>query len=74
MPDDTAEAGEELVSEATRETERHEAQLGARADRPPTPEEEELAERNELDPQVAEAYREATQRGVDQQGEGQIPG
>lgn len=41
------------------------------ADRPPTPEEEAAAERaGPLDPDVAESYEEALERGAAQQGEG----
>jgi hypothetical protein len=42
------------------------------ADRPPTAEEEAAAERNPLDPAVAEAYEEAIERGANVKGEGQI--
>jgi hypothetical protein len=51
-----------------------EADAGAahRADRMPTPEEEAVAERSELDPSVAEAYEEAIERGAGVEGEGQI--
>jgi hypothetical protein len=42
------------------------------ADRPPTEEEAEDAEQLELDPKTAEAYREATERGANVKGEGQI--
>lgn len=41
------------------------------ADRMPTPEEEEAAERaGPVDPEVAEAYEEALERGAAQEGEG----
>lgn len=41
------------------------------ADRPPTPDEEEAAERSgELDPDVASSYKEAIERGAAQKGEG----
>lgn len=43
------------------------------ADREPTEEEEAAAERSgDLDPAVAEAYKEALERGVAQEGEGKI--
>lgn len=42
------------------------------ADRMPTPEEEAAAERNQLDPDVAEAYEEAIERGANVKGEGEI--
>ena len=40
------------------------------ADRPATPEEAEAAERQDLDPEVADAYKEAIERGAAQEGEG----
>ena len=41
------------------------------ADRPPTPEEEAAAERaGDLDPEVAESYKDAIERGAAQEGEG----
>ena len=43
------------------------------ADRPPTPEEEALADQNRLDPKVAKAFEEANERGAAQKGEGRIP-
>ncbi len=43
-----------------------------RADRMPTPEEEAAAERNQLDPSVAEAYEDAIERGANVKGEGEI--
>lgn len=42
------------------------------ADREPTPEEEAAAEDLELDPEVAEEYKEAIERGANQKGEGRI--
>lgn len=42
------------------------------SDRPPTPEEEAAAERNELDPKVAKAFKEAAERGANVKGEGEI--
>jgi hypothetical protein len=42
------------------------------ADRPPTPEEERIADEQELDPEVAEAYEEANERGAHVKGEGEI--
>lgn len=41
-----------------------------KADRMPTPEEEEAAERQQLDPEVAENYKDALERGAAQEGEG----
>lgn len=40
------------------------------ADRPPTDEESEAAESQELDPEAASAYKEALERGAAQKGEG----
>ena len=44
------------------------------ADREPTADEEAAAERSgEVDPAVAEAYKDAIERGAAQEGEGRIP-
>ena len=43
-----------------------------RADRMPTPAEEAAADGNQLDPDVAEAYEEAMERGANVKGEGEI--
>jgi hypothetical protein len=69
MPDpDTTD-----VTAATREAERQdEAIRHGSPDRPPTPEEERLAERNELDPEVAKSYAEQAKRGADVKGEGRV--
>lgn len=48
------------------------AQAAHGADRMPTPEEEAVAERTELDPAVAEAYEDAIERGANVKGEGEI--
>jgi hypothetical protein len=42
------------------------------ADRMPTPEEEKAAERAKMPAGTAEAYKEALERGANQQGEGRI--
>jgi hypothetical protein len=60
------------VSEETREAERREAMMPADAGPMPTPEEEALAEQNDVDPAVAQAEKEATERGARQKGEGRI--
>jgi hypothetical protein len=60
-------------NEATRKAEREEAQTPTRADREPTPQEEEAAERNDLDEGVPEHYEEMAQRGAEQKGEGRLP-
>lgn len=59
--------------ERTREAERAEARTSSSADRPPTTDEERRAEENEpVDESVAEAAREATERGAAQKGEGRL--
>jgi hypothetical protein len=60
-------------SSETREAERAEASTPAHADREATPEEAELADRNELDPEVVEHEREMAERGSNQKGEGRVP-
>jgi hypothetical protein len=60
-------------SRKTRDEERREAKDTADAGREPTPEEEEAADRNEPDPEVAEHYEEMTERGANQEGEGRVP-
>jgi hypothetical protein len=60
-------------SRTTREAERSEANAPHQPDRLPTPEEEELADALELDPDVADHEREMGERGAHQKGEGRIP-
>ena len=60
-------------SRETRDAEQEEARAPHTADRPPTGEEAELAEREPLDPDVAEHERDMTERGAHQQGEGRLP-
>ena len=61
-------------SRKTRDEERREAKDTADAGREPTPEEEEeAADRNEPDEEVAEHYEEMTERGANQEGEGRVP-
>lgn len=68
------EIGDEgLVEDATREEEEREAWAAHQADRWPTDEEERLAERYSLDPDVAEHEREMMKRGAEVKGEGHIP-
>lgn len=43
-----------------------------RADRPPTPEEEAIADELPLDPEVAEHHREMNEIGANVKGEGRI--
>ena len=59
-------------NEQTRAAERAEAETHAGPDRMPTPEEEELAERQQMPPDTAEHYEEMAERGAHQQGEGRI--
>jgi hypothetical protein len=54
------------------QTER-EAKAEHKPDRPPTPEEEQAAEKNKLDPNVAKNFDEANERGASQNGEGRLP-
>jgi hypothetical protein len=63
---------EREVDPATTAVDEDDAQAAHVADRAPTPEEERLAEENELDPKVAEAYEAANERGANVKGEGQI--
>jgi hypothetical protein len=61
------------VSEATRDAEAHEAQVGAVAGPPATPDEEEAVDDRRVDPAVRAHYREMTELGADERGEGRIP-
>ena len=61
------------VSDETRAAERKEATMPADSGPEPTPEEAEAAERNSVDPDVAAAEKEATERGANAKGEGRIP-
>ena len=65
--------------ESTSAAERHEAEAGHDPDRPATTDEEAAAERSLHDPEltgdqdeVAEHYREMTERGVQSKGEGRL--
>ncbi|HZU80596.1 MAG TPA: hypothetical protein VE991_11820 [Acidimicrobiales bacterium] len=61
------------VSRTTEEEER-EFHAAHRADRPPTPDEEALAdEHGPLDAEVAQSAKEAAARGAQVKGEGEIP-
>ncbi|HEX7167643.1 MAG TPA: hypothetical protein VF230_11750 [Acidimicrobiales bacterium] len=66
--------GDEMtrVDDATREEERREATVPASAGRGPTAEEEAAAEQNDVDPAVAQANKEAVERGASLEGEGRI--
>ena len=64
MPDTTR------PTPTTREAERAEAEAHAQPDRMPTPDEEEKAEENTLDPEVSEHEREMLERGREPEGRG----
>lgn len=67
MPDPDA------VSDATRATEEEDEHISSAADRPPTPEEEEAAERApEPTGDVAANYEKQMETGAEVEGEGQI--
>lgn len=57
---------------STVQADRRDAATGHQADRMPTPEEERRADEQPLDPEVAEAYEAALERGASVEGEGQI--
>jgi hypothetical protein len=65
---------DDLVLEQTRTTEAEDARIPARADRPPTADEERRAEElaGDVDPGVGEHYREMGEIGADVEGEGRI--
>ncbi len=73
---DDAQQTDELVSDATRDAETEEARTEGGADRPPTEEEERLAEESarEVDPSVAEHHDEMNKIGAQVEGEGRIGG
>lgn len=60
-------------SRETRDAEREEAEQKASADRPPTEDEERLAEQHQSDQSVAEHEAEMLERGANQPGEGRLP-
>lgn len=62
------------MSDATLDSQRRDEKATASAGRMPTPDEERAAEKNDVDPSVAAAEKEATERGAKQQGEGRIEG
>lgn len=66
------DAGTQKVDEATRKVDEHDARTMGSADRMPTEDEERVADQQELDPEVAESYREAAERGASLEGEGRI--
>lgn len=60
------------VTPDTRAAERGEMDKGGEADRPPTKDEEQRAEEQELAPDVAEHYEEMAEKGAHAKGEGRI--
>ena len=73
MSDKDSTAGDTArVTSETREAERREAHMPADAGPMPTPDEEAAAEQNDVDPAVAAAETEATERGANLKGEGRI--
>ena len=61
-------------NENTRATEEEDARQTAKADDMPTEAEAAAAERaGAVDEEVAEHYKEMTERGADQKGEGRLP-
>jgi hypothetical protein len=62
----------QAARDATRAADRRDAQVSGHADRMPTEEEAARADGLELDPEVAANYKEATERGARQKGEGRI--
>jgi hypothetical protein len=66
-------ARDTVPAAATTEQEEREFRAGHRADRMPTPEEEQAAEAHgPVDPEVAARAREAAERGASVKGEGEI--
>jgi hypothetical protein len=61
------------VTESTREAEAEEAKAPHVPDRPATSEEEELVGDHRVDEEVREHYREMTEIGAQEVGEGRIP-
>jgi hypothetical protein len=62
----------ERPSEATRATEREDAERQAGSDRMPTEDEERAAEQQAIDDDVREHEKEMAERGARQKGEGRI--
>ena len=61
------------VSDATKEAEAEEAGAPHVAGAPAGAEDEELTEDREVDPEVREHYREMTEIGAAEEGEGRVP-
>jgi hypothetical protein len=62
----------DVTAAETVEADERDARAEHRADRMPTAEEEAVAERTTVDPDVARAYEEANERGAAVEGEGRI--
>jgi hypothetical protein len=60
-------------SRETRAAEREQAEVRAKADRPPTDDEEAAADEHEMDPEAAAHAEEMYERGAHQEGEGRLP-
>ena len=60
------------LSSETRKADQADARAAHEADRAPTEREERVADAQDLDPKVAESYKEAAERGADVEGEGRI--
>ena len=61
-------------SKPTRETEKEDARMHSGPDDMPTADEEAAAERaGDVDPEVADNYEDAIERGAKQRGEGRLP-
>jgi hypothetical protein len=68
-----SEGAKRKIAPETREADRRDARAEHDADREPTADEDKAAPaRDELDPEVSENYREATERGANTRGEGRI--
>jgi hypothetical protein len=72
MSDHTTNGPDDEVDQATRDEEAREAHTAHRADRPATLDEEEAAERSDLEPGVAAHEREMGRIGAEEKGEGRI--
>jgi hypothetical protein len=77
MPERTAETSADdvgAVDDATRSQDQRDAEAPHEADRMPTPDEEEAAEKSaaDVDPSVGAHYQEMAERGANTSGEGRI--
>ena len=68
----TTDSDDGRVQDATRAEEEREAKAAHTADRPPTEQEAAAAERNRLEPEVAEHEREMGKIGAEVKGEGEV--